>query len=182
MMCLALIELLNWQITLQCNPQGCALQRGESVHNVRVSVICHYTRHTCIFWPARPPFSCARLHSRIKDNASLHIQGRVTAGYLAWQRGQAHNKSLNQCLQSLFSNPDGSLPFTAASSSITQSLQASELFLWSMFSLCTCECTSTPCKYAGTLLFLRQKNPLISSIAASDKDSNAVFSSCVSMC
>lgn len=52
--------------------------------------------HLCVL--AAPPstFRCTLTHAHIMDNASLHIQGRVTIGYLASQPCQAHNESLRQ--------------------------------------------------------------------------------------
>ncbi|KAM7384124.1 hypothetical protein PAMA_011461 [Pampus argenteus] len=50
---------------------------------------------TCVFQQPHPPPPHARTlkHAHLTDNASLHIQGRVTIGYLASQPCQAHNET-----------------------------------------------------------------------------------------
>ncbi|KAI9539813.1 hypothetical protein NQZ68_001745 [Dissostichus eleginoides] len=67
------------------------------------SVISDFMRATCVIWQPRPPPPPphARSYAHIQDNASLHIQGRVTIGYGASQPCRAHNERLHQRTHSL---------------------------------------------------------------------------------
>lgn len=88
------------------NPQRCALQREKvflKSGHPSGSVISDFMRATCVFWQSRPPPPPphAHSHTHIQDNASLHIQGRVTIGYCASQPCRAHNERLHQQMHSL---------------------------------------------------------------------------------
>lgn len=164
----------------------CSANR-ESVSNVRVSFKLCYQRlhkaHLCIL--AAPPSgstsTCTHTHAPIKDNASLHMQSRVTIGYLASQPCQAHNESLHQWTQSLSSTLQmGVYRLPLRHHLLPIHYRPESYFHDACFLLCTCESTPTPYKQRDTAVFKTCKSPK-SPRAKSDKDFNAL-SWGVSMC
>ncbi len=134
----------------------------ESVSNVRVTFkLCYqwlHEAHLCIL--AAPPSSSTSTHAPIKDNASLHMQSRVTIGYLASQPCQAHNESLHQWTQSLSATLQMGVYHLALRHHLLPiHYRPASYFHDACFSMCTCESTPTPYKLTGTLLFLRHVNP-----------------------
>lgn len=74
--------------------------KSESVHSVKALFQLHnqwlHELHLCVLAVPPSTFTCTLTWTQMKDNASFHIQGRVSISYPASQPCRAHNESLHQ--------------------------------------------------------------------------------------